>query len=147
MNYDGRDGRRHGRGHSYSDGYGGSSDLPSGDSYGNYGSSQVLFLQPFIFSKILSVDEFCLVNYFFSIHCYNYCFICGSLVEVLLMELMEVMLRDGLALLGNQFILFLCSMFNYYYSVFQVSTFFPLHTAKRLLSLIFSSKCLITRQY
>lgn len=99
------------------------------------------------FSKILSVDEFCLVNYFFSIHCYNYCFICGSLVEVLLMELMEVMLRDGLTLLGNQFIFFLCSTFNYYYSVFQVSTFFPLHTAKRLLSLIFSLKCLITRQY
>ncbi|XP_058736395.1 RNA-binding KH domain-containing protein RCF3-like isoform X1 [Vicia villosa] len=42
LNYDGRDGRRHGRGHSYSDGYGGPSDLASGDSYGNYGGSQQL---------------------------------------------------------------------------------------------------------
>jgi len=42
-NYEGRDGRRHGRGgYSYSDGYGGSSDFASGDGYGNYGSSQVL---------------------------------------------------------------------------------------------------------
>lgn len=40
LNYDGRDGRRHGRGHSYSGGYGGSSDLASGDNYGSYGSSQ-----------------------------------------------------------------------------------------------------------
>ncbi|GAU14140.1 hypothetical protein TSUD_169650 [Trifolium subterraneum] len=41
FNYEGRDGRRHGREHSYSDGYGGSSDLLPGDSYGNYGSSQL----------------------------------------------------------------------------------------------------------
>lgn len=51
LNYDGRDGRRHGRGHSYSSGYGGSSDLASGDNYGSYGSSQVL-LQPFNFERI-----------------------------------------------------------------------------------------------
>lgn len=42
FNYEGRDGRRHGRGgYSYSDGYGGSSDFASGDGYGNYGSSQL----------------------------------------------------------------------------------------------------------
>ncbi|XP_027350511.1 RNA-binding KH domain-containing protein RCF3-like [Abrus precatorius] len=43
MNYDSRDGKRHGRGggHSYSGGYGGSSDLASGDGYGSYGSSQL----------------------------------------------------------------------------------------------------------
>ncbi|MCH82254.1 KH domain-containing protein [Trifolium medium] len=41
FNYEGRDGRRHGREHSYSDGYGASSDLVSGDGYGNYGSSQL----------------------------------------------------------------------------------------------------------
>jgi len=42
LNYDGRDGKRHGRGHSYSSGYGGSSDLAAGDVYGSYGGSQVL---------------------------------------------------------------------------------------------------------
>ncbi|WJX75235.1 hypothetical protein P8452_58786 [Trifolium repens] len=41
FSYEGRDGRRHGREHSYSDGYGASSDLVSGDSYGNYGGSQL----------------------------------------------------------------------------------------------------------
>lgn len=42
FSYEGRDGRRHGRGgYSYSDGYGGSSDFVSGDGYGNYGSSQL----------------------------------------------------------------------------------------------------------
>nr|AFK43810.1 unknown [Lotus japonicus] len=41
LNYDSRDGKRHGRGHSYSSGYGGLSDLPPGDSYGSYGSPQV----------------------------------------------------------------------------------------------------------
>nr|KYP64647.1 KH domain-containing protein At4g18375 family [Cajanus cajan] len=42
LNYDSRDGKRHGRGgHSYSGGYGGSSDLASGDGYGNYGNSQL----------------------------------------------------------------------------------------------------------
>ncbi|KAG2404068.1 RNA-binding KH domain-containing protein [Vigna angularis] len=40
LNYDSRDGKRHGRG-AYSGGYGGSSDLASGDGYGSYGSSQV----------------------------------------------------------------------------------------------------------
>ncbi|XP_019428578.1 PREDICTED: KH domain-containing protein At4g18375 isoform X1 [Lupinus angustifolius] len=41
LNYDIRDGKRHGRGHQYSSGYGGSSDLPPGDAYGNYGGSQL----------------------------------------------------------------------------------------------------------
>ena len=41
LNYDSRDGKRHGRGHSFSS-YGGSSDLAAGDSYGSYGGSQVL---------------------------------------------------------------------------------------------------------
>ncbi|KAI4352555.1 hypothetical protein L6164_006793 [Bauhinia variegata] len=41
LSYDGRESKRHGRGHSYSSGYGGSSDLAAGDSYGNYGSSQL----------------------------------------------------------------------------------------------------------
>ena len=36
LNYDSRDGKQHGRVHSYS------SDLASGDSYGPYGGSQVL---------------------------------------------------------------------------------------------------------
>ncbi|AES80570.1 hypothetical protein MtrunA17_Chr7g0250921 [Medicago truncatula] len=40
LNYDSRDGKRHGRGHSYSSGYGGSSDLGPGDTYGSYASSQ-----------------------------------------------------------------------------------------------------------
>ena len=40
--YDSRDGKRHGRGHSYSSVYGGSSDLGAGDAYGSYGGSQVL---------------------------------------------------------------------------------------------------------
>ncbi|XP_061350641.1 KH domain-containing protein HEN4-like [Gastrolobium bilobum] len=39
LNYDGRDGKRHGR--SYSGAYGSSSDLASGDSYGSFGSSQL----------------------------------------------------------------------------------------------------------
>ncbi|KAJ1419658.1 K-like proteiny domain [Sesbania bispinosa] len=41
LSYDSRDGKRHGRGPSYSGGYGGSSDLASSDSYGGYGSSQL----------------------------------------------------------------------------------------------------------
>lgn len=41
LNYESRDNKRHGRGHSYSGGYGGSSDLASSDSYGSYGGSQV----------------------------------------------------------------------------------------------------------
>ncbi|KAK7295385.1 hypothetical protein RJT34_18292 [Clitoria ternatea] len=42
LNYESRDGKRHGRGgHSYSGGYGGSSDLAAGDGYGSYGSSQL----------------------------------------------------------------------------------------------------------
>ncbi|XP_028759817.1 RNA-binding KH domain-containing protein RCF3-like [Neltuma alba] len=40
LSYDARDGKRHGRGHSYSSGYGGSSDLTAGDGYGSYGGSQ-----------------------------------------------------------------------------------------------------------
>ncbi|RYR16243.1 hypothetical protein Ahy_B04g073237 isoform C [Arachis hypogaea] len=38
--YDSRDGKPHGRVHSFSSGYGGVSDLPSGDAYGSYGGSQ-----------------------------------------------------------------------------------------------------------
>lgn len=34
FSYDARESRRHGRGYSYSSGYGGSSDLPAGDGYG-----------------------------------------------------------------------------------------------------------------
>ncbi|XP_058778819.1 RNA-binding KH domain-containing protein RCF3 [Vicia villosa] len=41
LGYDSRDGRRHGRGHSYSSGYGGSNDLGAGDTYGSYGGSQL----------------------------------------------------------------------------------------------------------
>ncbi|KDP27165.1 hypothetical protein JCGZ_19864 [Jatropha curcas] len=42
INYDSRDSKRHGRGHSYSGGAGyGSSDYVAGDSYGTYGSSQI----------------------------------------------------------------------------------------------------------
>lgn len=41
FNYESRDSKRHGRGHSYSSGYGGSSDLAAADSYGSYGGSQV----------------------------------------------------------------------------------------------------------
>lgn len=46
--YDSRDGRRHGRGHSYSSGYGGSSDLGAGDTYGSYGGSQVLLYNRYV---------------------------------------------------------------------------------------------------
>ncbi|KAF4376709.1 hypothetical protein F8388_025580, partial [Cannabis sativa] len=41
LNYESRDSKRHGRGHSYSGGYGGSSDLASSDGYGSYGGSQI----------------------------------------------------------------------------------------------------------
>ncbi|KAK7338771.1 hypothetical protein VNO77_19402 [Canavalia gladiata] len=41
LNYDSRDGKRHGRGHSYSSGYGGSSDLAPGDIYRSYDGSQL----------------------------------------------------------------------------------------------------------
>ncbi|XP_059449221.1 KH domain-containing protein HEN4 isoform X2 [Corylus avellana] len=41
FNYESRDNKRHGRGHSYSGGYGGSSDMAGGDSYGSYGGSQI----------------------------------------------------------------------------------------------------------
>lgn len=41
--YGGRDGKSHGRGYSYSGGYGGSNDVPSSDNYGSYGGSQVRF--------------------------------------------------------------------------------------------------------
>lgn len=43
LTYESRDGKRHGRGHSYAGGYGGSSDLAAADSYGTYGGSQVFF--------------------------------------------------------------------------------------------------------
>ena len=43
MPYEGRDSKRHGRGISYSGGYGGSSDL-SNDPYGGYGGVQVFCL-------------------------------------------------------------------------------------------------------
>ncbi|XP_041004480.1 KH domain-containing protein HEN4-like isoform X4 [Juglans microcarpa x Juglans regia] len=41
INYENRDSKRHGRGHSYSGGYGGSGDLAAADSYGGYGGSQI----------------------------------------------------------------------------------------------------------
>ncbi|KAI5409910.1 hypothetical protein KIW84_055388 [Lathyrus oleraceus] len=41
LGYDSRDRRRHECGHSYSMGYGGSSDLGVGDNYGSYGGSQL----------------------------------------------------------------------------------------------------------
>ncbi|KAG2714262.1 hypothetical protein I3760_03G018200 [Carya illinoinensis] len=41
INYESRDSKRHGRGHTYSDGYGGSGDLAAADSYGGYGGSQI----------------------------------------------------------------------------------------------------------
>lgn len=55
-NYDHRDGKRHGRGHLYSSGYGGSSDLAAGDGFGSYGSSQVLVYNH-EFLRIFRVDE------------------------------------------------------------------------------------------
>lgn len=39
--YESKESRRHGREHSYSGGYGGSSDLPAGDAYGSYGGLHV----------------------------------------------------------------------------------------------------------
>ncbi|CAL0317191.1 unnamed protein product [Lupinus luteus] len=47
LNYDSRDGRRHGRGHTYSSGYGGSSDFAAGDAYGSYGGSQLGSTAPY----------------------------------------------------------------------------------------------------
>lgn len=41
LNYESRDSKRHGRVHSYSGGYGGSSDLAAADNYGSYGGSQI----------------------------------------------------------------------------------------------------------
>ncbi|KAF5457127.1 hypothetical protein F2P56_021256 [Juglans regia] len=41
LSYESRDSKRHGRGPSYSGGYGGSSDLAAADSYGSYGGSQI----------------------------------------------------------------------------------------------------------
>ncbi|XAR51721.1 hypothetical protein NMG60_11006434 [Bertholletia excelsa] len=40
LKYENRDSKRHGRGHSYIDGYGGTSDLPAIDGYGSYGGLQ-----------------------------------------------------------------------------------------------------------
>ncbi|GFY84899.1 RNA-binding KH domain-containing protein [Actinidia rufa] len=40
LKYESRDSRRHGRGHSYSDGYGEASELPAVDDYGSYGGLQ-----------------------------------------------------------------------------------------------------------
>ena len=45
LNYESRDSKRHGRGHSYSGGYGASSDMASSDGYGGYGGSQVYHAQ------------------------------------------------------------------------------------------------------
>lgn len=104
-NYDNRDVKRHGRGHnSYSSGYGGSSDLAAGDGFGSYGSPQVLPYR-YEFLRILHVDE----SEFLHVQC-NYYFlsiVCNtvsniySLVAAVVMELMEVILWDGLVLLGN----------------------------------------------
>ncbi|KAL2329946.1 hypothetical protein Fmac_017527 [Flemingia macrophylla] len=55
LNYDSRDGKRHGRGgHPYSGGYGGSSELASGDGYGSYGNSQLIVLLKL---AVLSLDK------------------------------------------------------------------------------------------
>lgn len=43
LSYESRDSKRHGRGHSYSGGYG-SSDLGASDSYGSYGGPQVFLI-------------------------------------------------------------------------------------------------------
>lgn len=43
MKYESRDGRRYGREHSYSSGYGGPGDLPTSDLYGTYGGLHVSF--------------------------------------------------------------------------------------------------------
>ena len=49
LKYDGRDGKRHGRGPSYSGGYGGS-DLAAADAYGGYGS-QVLYQRLYLYME------------------------------------------------------------------------------------------------
>lgn len=41
LRYESRDAKRHGRGNSYSSGYGSSSDLPPAEGYGNYASLHV----------------------------------------------------------------------------------------------------------
>ena len=51
VRYENRDAKRHGRGHSYSAGYGSSSDMPPLDGYGNYASLQVSII---LFSFISS---------------------------------------------------------------------------------------------
>ena len=48
LSYGSRESKRHGRGHSYSGGYG-SSDLASNDSYGSYGGHQVFLLTTLLF--------------------------------------------------------------------------------------------------
>jgi len=64
------------------------------------------------------------------------------------MELMEVMLRNGLVLLGNQSIYFTfnISLLFYFLSSHilgkkKVPIFYSIHVAKPLLSLIFYFKC------
>jgi len=55
LNYDSRDGKRHGRGSSYAGGYS-SSDYASGDGYGSYGSSQVLICDVIILHIHIVLD-------------------------------------------------------------------------------------------
>ncbi|KAL4026093.1 hypothetical protein IC575_014517 [Cucumis melo] len=44
LSYDGREDKRHGRGHSYSSSYGGFNDLASDDGYGSYSDTRVHIL-------------------------------------------------------------------------------------------------------
>lgn len=62
------------------------------------------------------------------------------------MELMEVMLRNGLVLLGNQSIYFTYNV-SFFFFFFQVPIFFSIHVGNPLLSLIFYFKCSKTSQY
>lgn len=68
-NYDSRDGKRHGRGHSYSAGYGGSSDFATNDSYGSYGGSQVSFYCYFLTILLkIKVNEYLLEGLLLYLH-------------------------------------------------------------------------------
>lgn len=61
LSYDGRESKRHGRGHSYSSGYGGFSDLAGGDGYGSYSGSQVCILT--LTYRIIAVGKMLTVHF------------------------------------------------------------------------------------
>lgn len=50
IRYESRDAKRHGRGHSYSGGYGSSSDLPPVEGYGGYSGHHVSLFSFFFYS-------------------------------------------------------------------------------------------------